>query len=69
MAHPIGESWIEWRCRMRSEPSDNPILKERVKPPLLNPAVKPMAPSADLTWVLLCVSMSLGIFVLAFTLG
>jgi hypothetical protein len=54
---------------MMTEPSENPILNERVKPALLNPAVKPIAPSADITWVLLCVGMSLGIFALAYTLG
>jgi hypothetical protein len=52
-----------------TEHHDSPILHEPVKPPLLNPPVKPIAPSADLTWVLLCVSMSLGIFALAFALG
>jgi hypothetical protein len=54
---------------MMNEPSQNPILNERVKPALLNPAVKPVAPSADIAWVLLCVSLSLGIFALAYTLG
>ena len=54
---------------MMTAQHDNPILDEPVKPPLLNPPVKPIAPSADLTWVLLCVSMSLGIFALALTLG
>jgi len=54
---------------MMTEPSENPILKEQVKPALLNPRVKPIAPSADMTWVLLCVSISLGIFALALTLG
>jgi len=54
---------------MKTEPSENPILHERVKPALLNPPVKPIAPSADITWVLLCVSLSLGIFALAYTLG
>jgi hypothetical protein len=64
-----GESWQLWRLRMMTEPSPNPILNERVKPPLLNPLVKPIAPSADILWVLLCVSLSLGIFILAYTLG
>jgi hypothetical protein len=54
---------------MTTEPSQNPILNERVKPALLNPRVKPMAPSADILWVLLCVSVSVGIFTLAYTLG
>jgi hypothetical protein len=35
---------------------------------LLNPIVKPMAPSADILWVLLCVRVGLGIFTLAYTL-
>lgn len=54
---------------MMNAPSQNPILNERVKPALLNPVVKPVAPSADIAWVLLCVSLSLGIFALAYTLG
>jgi hypothetical protein len=54
---------------MTTAPSQNPILNERVKPALLNPIAKPMAPSADILWVLLCVSLGLGIFTLAYTLG
>jgi hypothetical protein len=69
MEHTSGGAWKWWRFRMMTEPSHNPILHERVKPALLNPDVKPIAPSADLTWVLLCVSMSLGILALAYTLG
>lgn len=48
-------------------PSDHLVLEERVKPALLNPPVKPVAPSGDLTWVLLCVGLSLDIFALAYT--
>jgi hypothetical protein len=54
---------------MTTEPSQNSILNERVKPALLNPRVTPIAPSADILWVLLCVSVSLGIFTLAYALG
>jgi hypothetical protein len=67
--HTSGVAWKLWRFLMMNEPSQNPILNERVKPALLNPAVKPVAPSADIAWVLLCVSLSLGIFALAYTLG
>jgi len=69
MEHTIGGSWRVWRFLMMTAPSQNPILNERVKPALLNPVVKPVAPSADIIWVLLCVSVSLGIFALAYTLG
>jgi hypothetical protein len=69
MEHSSGGSWRWWRLRMMTKPSENPILNERVKPALLNPDVKPIAPSADILWVLLCVSLSLGIFALAYTLG
>jgi hypothetical protein len=64
-----GESWQLWRLLMTTEPSQNSILNERVKPALLNPRVTPIAPSADILWVLLCVSVSLGIFTLAYALG
>jgi len=64
-----GESWQWWRFLMTTAPSQNPILNERVKPALLNPLAKPMAPTADILWVLLCVSVGLGIFTLAYTLG
>jgi hypothetical protein len=69
MERTSGGSWKWWRLLMMTEPRQNPILNERVKPALLNPVVKPITPSADILWVLLCVSLSLGIFALAYTLG
>jgi hypothetical protein len=52
-----------------TEPNPSPVLNERVKPPLLNPPVRRITPSGDLTWVMLCCGVALGIFVLAYTMG
>jgi hypothetical protein len=49
-----------------TEPSKNPILNERVKPPMLNPLVKYVTPSADIKWVLLCFGIALAIFAIAY---
>jgi hypothetical protein len=49
-----------------TEPSKNPILHERVKPAMLNPLVKHIAPSADIKWVLLCFGIVLAIFAMAY---
>jgi hypothetical protein len=54
---------------MMTEPNTNPLLDERVKPALLNPEVRPITPSGDLTWVMLCCGVALAIFALAYTIG
>ena len=54
---------------MMTQPDPNPLLDERVKPALLNPPVRPITPSGDLTWVMLCCGLALAIFALASTIG
>jgi len=36
-------------------PRPNPILRERVKPAMLNPLVRAVTATTDMQWVLLCV--------------
>ena len=52
-----------------TEASKNPIFNERVKPAMLNPPVKHVAPSADIKWVLLCIGIALAIFAIAYIVG
>jgi len=50
-----------------TEPRNNPIRTERVKPAMLNPLVRHVTASADIKWVLLCVGI--GVAVLLTALG
>ncbi len=52
-----------------SEPENNPIRNERVKPAMLNPVVRHVTPSGDIKWVLLAVGLAVAVGLLALLLG
>jgi hypothetical protein len=39
-------------------PRPHPLLRERVKPALLNPLVRHVPATTDMQWVLLCVGLA-----------
>ena len=52
-----------------SEPENNPILHEPVKPAMLNPVVRHVLPSGDIKWILVAVVLTAAVGVLALLLG
>ena len=59
-----------WHRRlMMAAPERHPIRDEPVKPPMLNPVVRHILPSGDLTWILIAVGLAAAVGMFALVCG